>query len=375
MLTTLFLVIPLALLAALLWWRRRAPRRGAGASGSPAAQVASARESRRTVSPAVVTGESAPIPPELSSLSLRGEDTLDEQDRALLERVCAEMGEPHPVQRQLASGLDDPEDLIEVVSSDAGISADVLRTVNSAAFALMEPITSVPQAVNYLGVNIVKGLVLRVTLRQSARAAEPAQEQALTHVWQSALATSAMARLLALELGRPRPSVLGTQALFLNIGDVALLRSVAGADAWYRQGTVPVERIRQQQEECGLNAAIVGAAVVRRWGLPEGIGDAIARGWLPLGTGPGQHPLRGEAREDNVLLYLASRIGDRLAYHGLRDIAELDLTPGTDPSLYWLGAHLHAARLGRVTELVYTPGFCRKANRVLATFAARGQGA
>jgi len=365
------------MLLAFVLWARRKPRsrRGTRALSPKRTPLVPSRPAPPPeLEEAVVNGESTPIPASLAELTLLTQETMTEEGRQLQARICAELQEPHPVQRQLAIGLDDPEDLIEVVSSDAGLSADVLRTVNSAAFSLVEPITSVPQAVNYLGVNVVKGLVLRATLRQTSPDPDPAQEQALVHVWQSACSASAMARLLALELGRPRPSILGTQTLFFNIGDVALLRCFPGAEAWYREGISVVDRIHLQQEHCGLNGALLGAALVRQWGLPEEIGAAIERGYLPLTTGPADHPLRGDERIDNILLYLASRIGDRMTYHGLRDISSLDLTPGTEPSLYWLGAHLHAARIGRAMDLLYTPGFTRKANRVLGAFADRRQG-
>ena len=319
----------------------------------------------------VVSNDSTPIPDVLVDLSLLSEEDLDDDGQATLAQICAQYEEPHPVQRKLATGLDEPEDLIEVVSADAGLSADVLRTVNSAAFALMAPITSVPQAVNYLGVAIVRALVLRATLIKSPDEQDPEREQALMHLWQSACAASAMARLLALDLGRSRPSILGTKALFTSIGDVAVMRCIPGAESWYEKSSSMVDRIRQQQSQCGLNSALVGAALARQWSLPEEIRKAIAGSYLPLVNSPVGYPLRGEARIDNVLVYLAMVIGDRTTYHGMRDIASLDLSPGSVPELYWLDAHLHAARLGRVTDLLQTSAFRHKANRVLQTFAAR----
>lgn len=309
------------------------------------------------------------MPSSLAELRILTRSDLDTTARETMQRICHDLDEPDPVQRRLATGLDDPDELISVVGSDAGLSADVLRTVNSAAFALVAPITSVPQAVNYLGVNIVKGLVLRATLRRAASDSDPAQAAALQCIWQSACAASAMVRLLALELGMARPSVLATEALFFNVGDVALVHGVPGATDWYREGLSIVERIGRQQAECGLNASVLGASLVRQWQLPASIGDAVEYAYLPLAMEAADHPMTGEPRRENVLRFLGSRIGDRVTYHGLRDIAELDLVPGTEPGLYRLGAHLDAAGLGRVRELIGAPGFRRKANRLLEAFA------
>mgnify|MGYP006273887301 CR=1 FL=1 len=342
---------------------------GAGAAATPASPGDGA-----TGAPAPADSAARPAPPdELTQLRLLAGADLDAATDAWVEQVCAQMPEPNPVQRHLATGLDEPEDLVQVVSSDAGLTAEVLRSVNSPVFALAEPITSVRHAITFLGINIVKGIVLRAALAENDSAARSReQDAALARIWQSACCASAVVQLIAQELGRPRASVIGTRALFFNLGDVALLNAVPAAPSWYREGVSVVERLEAQQAACGANAPIIGGRLARRWGLPEEIARAVETAYLPLVTPPQDFPLQGDARVDALLLYLAGRIGDRVAYGGLRDLAALEIAPSSGPGLYYLRDHLEQAGLAALPGLLQSPGLRRKANRLLDSFRNPG---
>lgn len=313
--------------------------------------------------------EPEPLPERLAGLHLLKAEDVDEASWVRIARVCEGMGDPHPVHTRLAGGLDSPEELREVVSADGGLTASILKTVNSAAFALASPITSVQHAVTYLGVGVVRGLVVRAALAEREETGTPEQQATLASIWKSACSGSAFAQLIGQELALPRPSVLATKSLFFNLGDVAIARSVAGAHEWFTPDVDVIERIDAEQRALGANTAITGAALARHWNLPEDLADAIEEGYLPLVLRPGEHPMKGEDYQQNVLMYLAGQIGDRITYRGLRDIAELELEDTEDPALYHLAGHLDAAGLKRVIPLLRDAAFRRKANRLIATLA------
>lgn len=309
-------------------------------------------------------------PPEtLSNLKLLHSEDISDSIRADIDAVCAIMPDPHPIHRQLASGLDGPEELAEIVASDAGLTASLLRNVNSAAFSLASPIVSVRHAITYLGISTVTGLVAQAAVAQRAEPATPEQQAALTRIWTSGCAASAVAQLLAQELGLTRPSVLATRALFLNLGDVALVMARPGSVEWYEPGSNIVERISSQQSAIGMNTAIVGARLTQHWNLPDDISSAIQNGFTPLMTPPEEHPMEGEARQGNVLLYLAARIGDRVSYLGAQDVSDLDLRNSPAPDLFYLAGHLDAAGLSKVSALLEDAAFQRKTNRIIRTLA------
>ncbi|MFK8041994.1 HDOD domain-containing protein [Congregibacter sp.] len=320
--------------------------------------------------PTIADAPERALPEELKSFHLIMQAELSSEVLAGIESICERMPEPHPVQRQLASGLDTPDDLMDAVASDAGLTASILRTVNSAAFSLASPITSVQHAITYLGVSVVKGLVAQAAVAEQLDEGDPAQQAALLRIWKSACTASALAQMLAQELGLERPSVLATKALFFNLGDVALVTCLEGLPESYIEGVSIVERVTAQQNACSANTAIVGAALARLWRLPEDIAEAIDSGFIPLVTPASAHPMQGVKQQENVIMYLAGRIGDRVTYRGLRDIAELNVTDSDEPGLFYLADHLESAGLGRVPALLQEPAFRRKVNRVLAALNA-----
>lgn len=369
-------VISLGVVFAVVWFLLRGS--GKKQQQNPGARVGKP-VSRRTASAQLpdTQTDSVDAPPELAreipdalrDFRLVTADQLSDEKREAVMAICAQMAEPHPVQSQLARGLDSPDELMEAVASDAGLTASILRTVNSAAFSLASPITSVQHAITYLGVSVVKSLVAQAAVAERVADGSPAQQAALARIWKSACGASAIAQALAQELSVPRPSVLATKALFFNLGDVAIVSSTEDAAAWYGDGVSILERVEQQQAHLGSNTAIVGAALARHWHLPDDLAKAIEDGLLPLSTAPGAYALKGEEHVQNVLMYLASRIGDRATYHGLEDVAELPLAADDEPAFFYLPDHLSAAGLGRVPALLEDPAFRRKANRLLTTLA------
>ncbi|MEE4277162.1 MAG: HDOD domain-containing protein [Halieaceae bacterium] len=375
----------IVILLALLWLRRpSASRRAATAktahktTTSPmnpaAAQRAMASAGAAEAASAASASADEPgapreTPAPLLALRIITRDDLDAGAQAQVEAICRAMPEPHPVQKHMAGGLDTPEELLDAVVTDAGLTAAILRTVNSAAFALATPITSVQHAINYLGVGMVKGLVAQSVVAENTLEGTPEQQAALARVWRSACSASAFAQLLGQELGLSRPSVLSTKSLFFNLGDVALVLGVDGATQWYEEGISIVARIEAQQAACGANTAIVGAELARLWKLPPDLVAAIETGFLPLNTPAAEHPMSGEERQANIIVFLAGRIGDRISYRALRDIAELPLGSEDEPGLFFLPEHLSSAGLGRAPGLLQSPAFRRKANKLISTLA------
>ena len=350
--------------------------RGGKTTASP--PVAAAKRSVRTREmieappedpPAAAAADDPETPEILREFHLLRGSELDAAARARVGGICAAMPEPHPVQTRLARGLDTPEELMAAVVSDAGLTATILRTVNSAAFGLSTSITSVQHAINYLGVSVVKGVVSQAALAERAEAGTPEQQRALACVWKSACVASAFAQLLGTELGFARPSVLATKSLFFNLGDVALILAVEGIEDAYDEGVGIVERVQRQQALAGVNTAVVGSALAEAWSLPAELVAAIETGLIPLATAPAEHPMDGAMRQENIVLYLAGRIGDRATYRGLRDVAELPLGNPEEPGTFFLHGHLVAAGLERVPALLDDASFRRKANRMIGTLA------
>lgn len=305
-----------------------------------------------------------PAPPELQDFSLFTIDNLELKERQAIQAIYEAMPPPHPIQSQLVGGLDTPEELKETVVLDAGLTAAVLRTVNSAAFALSSPITSVQHAITYLGVTAVKGLVTQAAFSERAPAGTPQQQASLDKIWKAARYSGAFAQMIGQEFALPRLSVVATSALLANLGDVALATTAPDSLGDY-EGNTLLSRSKQQQAKFGFNSFIVGSALAKHWGLPPELALSIASSGLLLTTAPQDYPLPKETLLQNLIIYTACRLGDAIAYRKIDDIDDFGAEDSDNSDLFFWRQYLQLSGLSRVNDLFSDAGFKRKANRLI----------
>jgi putative nucleotidyltransferase with HDIG domain len=162
----------------------------------------------------------------------------------------------------------------QAVESDPAIAAQVLRVANSAWLGLRRQVADVREALNFLGIDLVRKLTLSVELYSNLgplAAAAGVDARALQH--RAALT----ARLAASLVSAPDRSVATTAALLHDVGVLAL------ASARPEQWRASRERIRAgmhpldaENEVFGCTHATAGAILLNRWGLPLQIVDAVA---------------------------------------------------------------------------------------------------
>ena len=372
------LLLALVLTIILIWRLMRAPKKNSGATRKP--QVHRPKPLTQTSDKprpgefmvggrddAIPAQRAKPAPAELLEFQLKLADDLELAERQTVEKLVKAMPAPHPIQMRLVGGLDTPEELIDTVVADAGLTASVLRTVNSAAFSLSAPITSVQHAITYLGVTVVKGLVAQAAFSERAPEVSPAQQARLDKIWKSARCASAIAQLLGQEFSVPSLSVVSTNALFANLGDVAFASHEDGELLPLVEGATVFERVEVQQRELGLNTFIVGGALAQYWGLPKTLAAGIARAGLPLTVPPAESRLKGDLLTHNLIIYLAGRMGDAIAYEGLSDVADFALEDSERIERFYLADYFKGTPLSRLPDLLKEPGFRRKINRLILT--------
>jgi putative nucleotidyltransferase with HDIG domain len=93
-----------------------------------------------------------------------------------------------------------------------------------------------------------------------------------------ALATQRAADRVATEVGYEHRDRLTVTSLLHDIGKLVLLHAYPGYPAQVHLGAkTPEERIHQERRELGVDHALVGGVLARRWGLPGTIATAIER--------------------------------------------------------------------------------------------------
>lgn len=308
-----------------------------------------------------------PAPPNLQDFNLFSIDNIDLRERQAIQAICESMPPPHPIQSQLVGGLDTPEELKETVVLDAGLTAAVLRTVNSAAFGLASPITSVQHAITYLGVTAVKGLVTQAAFSERSPSGTPQQQASLDKIWKAARYSGAFAQMIGQEFALPRLSVVATSALLANLGDVALATTTLNSLDDYEDGSTLLSRAKRQQAKLGFNSFIIGSALARHWGLPPELALSIASSGLLLTTAPQNYPLPKETLLQSLVIYTACRIGDAITYRKIDDIDDFGADDTSNADLFFWHQYLAISGLSRIKDLFNDAGFRRKANRLINT--------
>jgi putative nucleotidyltransferase with HDIG domain len=93
-----------------------------------------------------------------------------------------------------------------------------------------------------------------------------------------ALSTQHAADRLAAEVGYEHRDRLTVTSLLHDIGKLVLLHAYPGYPAQVHRGArTPEERIHAERRELGVDHALVGGVLARRWGLPATVATAIER--------------------------------------------------------------------------------------------------
>lgn len=307
-------------------------------------------------------------PDELADLFLVMTEHLNEVELDDLREIVATLRQPPPLVERLSAGLDDPEELHEAILSSPTLAADVLRVVNSAAFALTSPISSIEHAVAYLGTTMVRGLVLQSAVGQVMKFETDVQKAAYMRIWRSSYVASATAQAYAQALGFEHPSIHATRALLVNIGDLALISARPELAVIYAPKTQLIDRVEAQQRAIVANSAVLSLLLAEQWALPEDLCKALRYSLTPLCWAPDSNERDPNSQREDLALYMACRIGDEVAYKGLRDLANFDVLAQDSPDFFFVPNYLRRLELGNLLTVLSDRSQARRVQQVINTF-------
>jgi len=208
-----------------------------------------------------------------------GTRNLDIEQR-ILDAVDRMPAFPRSVERiiSLTRNIDcEPKAIVEVLETDPIMAARVLRTINSAFYALPRPISSMAHAVVMLGINTIKNLALAISAMGMMPARNPAGFDTAAYLKHS-LSVAGVARLVAYRLGDADPSETYIAGLLHDFGKILfavyLPREFSAALDLSEDENLPLYLAEQQI--MGIDHAHAGALMVDKWKLPQELGDCIA---------------------------------------------------------------------------------------------------
>lgn len=355
LIAALCVVLLLALLAGWLLLRRPRPAR---VMPPLARQPTSTAPAEAAALPAA-----APVlPSELLALrrdfQLLPAEALDAGRREALLEALHRLPRPPRTLQQLVS----PEfvhraasaELGEIVMGEPALAAKVMAAVNAPLYGLQQPVTSIGQAITFLGLSSVRAQCLRHLLDDSfptGGQAELQREFAL--LWRASMVATELCQLLSPRLQLGDPGALVTLALLSFLGRFAA--------ATLQQGATPgpglLVQYRQQQENLGLAAPEIGVLLMQTWALPGALAEELrALGRLPLTPAETLEPQRGARL---ALCAFSAILGERIARGELPDLTRFEPLADPSPELAALRDHLSRPTLTRLPELLRGPELLR----------------
>jgi HD-like signal output (HDOD) protein len=249
-----------------------------------------------------------------------------------------------PIMSKLVSTLNDEEvsvaEIADIVEKDTVLSGNVLRLVNSAAYARSGTVNSVRRAVSLLGINKLRNVAIGISLNKLWNGRK------LPAGWSSSkynlhgVACAILADLLAAELPVEYPEGAFVAGLLQNIG---MLLVAVGCEQEFEQirivyqgGTLPL--IECEREVLQSTHPELSAHTLRHWKLPQPIITAVAEHHGPHPNSP-----------HGVTLGYVIAVADRLAAQ--RGILVQDwVRPSAEP----VGEILAPVGLGEKSEAILT---------------------
>jgi len=172
---------------------------------------------------------------------------------------------------QMHSEDPDARRVSQLVSADVGLASAVVKTVNSPYFGLGRQVASVQQAVTFLGLAEVFGIVSGALLRRSF----PSKDVHMERLWDEAAVRGAFMGRLARELRVLASDRAYTCGLFENCGMALLLLHAEDYKAVLKQSASAQEQQELERSRYGIDHAALGQALVRSWGLPDELALAV----------------------------------------------------------------------------------------------------
>ncbi|MEM9172791.1 MAG: HDOD domain-containing protein [Pseudomonadota bacterium] len=209
-----------------------------------------------------------------------------------LQRMATSIGQLPSVPRiyqQMTAEMAKPEPSIQmigkIVGSDLAMSAKVLQLVNSAFFGLRRRIASLDHAVTYLGMDVIRSLVLSESAFKSLRKKRcPVSAEQLMRDGQRAahLAKAIMAETADSTISSDESFQAG---LLYRLGSLIL---ASGQPAEYKKLLARVKAGEKQSDAArelfGVSEAEIGGYLLGLWGLSDGIVEAIVSCESPQDT-------------------------------------------------------------------------------------------
>ena len=200
-------------------------------------------------------------------------------------------------------------EVVNLVKTDANLTARVLKVVNSAAFGLINDITSIDRAISYLGERIIVSIALGDCAGKLFEKELSGYEAASGDLWKHDLRTAIAAREVVVQSHLEiSPDLAFTAGLLHDIGKALIsdyLKDSCPEAIKLITSEDSKDYLEAEEKIIGFDHTRAGFELAKAWQLPEELTEVIHH-----------HHSPGNALEQHRTLVYAVHLGDNIAMLG-----------------------------------------------------------
>ncbi len=168
------------------------------------------------------------------------------------------------------------DELAKIIGTDAALTSRLIMAVNSVAFSAGEPVDDLKQAVDLLGLELVRTMVLTMSIQQLFSGLISSQKEFVCNAWLDSLYCALFAREIASSLDYEFPEDAYLAGLLHDLGQIVF-------DAKHHEQYIEVmaqkselEIINKEVLKFGFSHTELGANIIETWpSLSMTIADAV----------------------------------------------------------------------------------------------------
>ncbi len=168
-------------------------------------------------------------------------------------------------------------DIGRVISQDAGLTARLLKIVNSSFYGFPGKIDTVSRAITIVGTHELRDLIL-ATSAVKLFAGLPNDVVTMDSFWRHSIGCALVARGLAARRGEPHSERFFVEGLLHDVGSLLIYRKIPelAREALLRASHGNETICQAEQAVMGFDHAAVGGELLRAWKLPTHLEEAVA---------------------------------------------------------------------------------------------------
>jgi HD-like signal output (HDOD) protein len=187
----------------------------------------------------------------------------------------------------IIDAINDPDanvhEIADIISSDVGLTAKILRLVNSSYFGLSTKVATISHSLNIIGLSPLSTLVLASAIISQFKGI-PEYFVTTESFWSHSIATGIAARQISKLKNLGNEELLYIAGMVHDIGSILIYQEypVKAKKALTQCNEWGINLINAEKSVLGFDHAEVGGALMKKWKLPKVIQETTEYHHRPL---------------------------------------------------------------------------------------------